>query len=382
MEPCIKEVEGITDIVVSLNDFLLEADIIGGGLYICQKGGMGLLTKSANKPNIYIMKKFFGYLEPIIPKEQYLHDYYYNDDKLPQILIDYLLDNDTNDNILTKVKNHINEKAKWMDKKGILAIADMTFHQDISSNYRLINKKNMDILTRLSSKYTIHILCNSNKLFITKLIDMGKLNSINGHIVTSSELGDLKCSQSGRYDIYDKFITKYNINLSTSLFIETHPGNIKAIENYSKVKNLNIKTLLYKKENRESFLNELKELVGWVGDLGGLGGFEPKLETELVSTEPPGLDSSEPNQPDLNSSEPTNQPDLNSPEPTNQPELDSSDPPTNPFYEKIIIIGDKSNILGGSIMLCKSYENINDSNGNVFCTINSFDGCVKISTDN
>ncbi|GAG78668.1 unnamed protein product, partial [marine sediment metagenome] len=188
----------ITDIVVSINDFLLEADIISGGLYICKNGGVGLLTKSANKDNRYVMKKFFGYIEAVKPVEEYEYDYYYEDMKIPPILLDHLLDKDTDENILQKVKAKINKTAKWMDKKGILAIADMTFSHAISTDYRKTNKDNMQLLDMLSKTFKIHLLGNCSNIAMGNMIDRGDFETINGNIVTSAELGTLKCSQSGR----------------------------------------------------------------------------------------------------------------------------------------------------------------------------------------
>ena len=89
-----------TDIVVSINNFLIEADTVSGGLYIGKNGGLGLLAKCAMKEDQYLMKKFFGYIEAVPSKEIYDHRYYYDNMLIPTIIMDHLLNNDTDENIL------------------------------------------------------------------------------------------------------------------------------------------------------------------------------------------------------------------------------------------------------------------------------------------
>jgi FMN phosphatase YigB (HAD superfamily) len=253
----------ITDIVVPLNEFLITADTVSGGLYICKNGGMGLLTKSTLKDDRYIMKKFFGYIESVPSKVKYDHEYYYDDMKLPPVVIDHLLDNDTDENILSKVKQEINKKAKWMDRKGILAIAEMTFNHDISTKYRKINPENIKLLQELSEKFNVHILGNCSQIGLDKILDIhsNTFNSINGNIVCSAEMGSIKCSKSGRYDIYDNFLSKCGIDIERTVFVETHIGHIKALENFGKYKEVNIKSILYNQTNQTMFLSDLSKLL-------------------------------------------------------------------------------------------------------------------------
>ncbi len=263
----------ITDIVVPINDFLLEADTVSGGLYICQNGGVGLLAKSANKDNRYVMKKFFGYLEPIESIGVYEYDYYYEDMKIPRIMMDHLLDKDTDKNILQKVKDHINKEAKWMDKKGILAITDMTFSHAISIDYRKINTDNMKLMDMLSKSFTVHLLGNCSRISMDNMIDRGDFKGVNGNIVTSSDLGTLKCSKSGRYDIYEKFLTEHSLDPTTCLFFETHPGNITAIHNYAMFRGVQIRTILYQKDKkRQDFVQGLSKVVEMDLDTGNIAG--------------------------------------------------------------------------------------------------------------
>ena len=344
----------ITDIVVSFNDFLLEADKVGGGLYICQNGGMGLLAKSANKPVIYVMQKFFEYIQGVPSKGTYDHVYYYDDLIIPPILIDHLLDNDTDENILKKVKIHINKNAKWMDKKGILAIADMTFHHEISSNYRVTNQVNIEIVKNLSKHFTIHLLGNCSKISADKMAKDGKFVDINGHVVTSSELGSIKCSRSGKYDIYEKFLSKCGINPINCLFIETHPGHIKAIKEYGKSRHIHIKTMLYDKEKQSDFATELSEIVGIIGI----------IPIELQGTISETI--SETIQEDVVGEFVTNDP---------------SGPPNNTNNTDSITKRKlDTTITGGSASSSTVYEQLNDTDGNTYCTIMTMDGSVNVST--
>ncbi len=253
----------ITDIVVSINDFLIDPDTVSGGIYMCQNGGVGLLAKSAMKEEKYILKKFFGYIEAIPSNESYDYRYYYEDLLLPPILIDHLLDNDTDENIIRKAKTRINKTAKWMDKNGILALVDITFHHEISNNYRKPNTGNLKIIKSLSQNYVVHLLGNCNRNAMDKLIDKKVFECVNGNIITSSDLKELKCSISKRYDIYDKFLNKYNIDPSGCLFIETHQGHINALNEYGKAKGADINTILYNPADRKSFVKELSDRLGF-----------------------------------------------------------------------------------------------------------------------
>ena len=250
-----------TDIVVSINDFLIEADTVSGGIYIGKNGGLGLLAKCAMKENQYLIQKFFGYLEAVPSKGIYEHRYYYEDMLIPTIMMDHLLNNDTDENILKKVKVHINKVAKWMDKKGILAIADITFSHEISSKYMRANENNMNIIKALSKDYTIHILGNCNKVMMDKMIHKNIFEHVNGNIITSSDLKDMKCSQSKRYNIYDKFLQKCGIDPVTTLFIETHQGHIDALGEYGKTKNIEIQTILYDSKLRDVFITNLSNML-------------------------------------------------------------------------------------------------------------------------
>lgn len=239
----------ITDIVLPINDFLLEPDIVSGGLYICKSGGAGLLAKSANKDNKYIIEKFFNYLMLVNPKEPYDKKYYYDGMELPPIMLDYLLDNDSPEVILDKVKTRINNNSKWMDRKGILALVDMTFDPEISFNYRKFNPMVRDLIDKLKTKYNIYFLDNCDKSISNKL---------GFDIFSSYKLKTIKCSEGTNYQIYKDFMEQTNINPNNILFVETLPGYIDSINNYAKQRGVNIKALLY---NKETFIKDLSDIL-------------------------------------------------------------------------------------------------------------------------
>lgn len=251
----------ITDIVVGINDFLIEADTVSGGLYIGKMGGVGLLAKCAMNEDQYLMKKFFGYINDVPPKEPYENQYYYDDMLIPPILMEHLLNNDTAENILTKVRDHIEKTAKWMDRKGILAIADITFSDEISSDYMKPNDLNMKIVKLLSNDYTIHILGNFNRITMNKMVDKKIFEHVNGNIITSSDLKELKCSKGNNYNIYHKFFQQCGIDPVTALFIETHQGHIDSLIKYGESIGIEINTLLYNKDDRDSFVSELSSIT-------------------------------------------------------------------------------------------------------------------------
>ena len=167
-----------------------------------------------------------------------------------------------------------------MDKKGILAITDMTFSHAISINYRKINTDNMKLLELLSKRFSIHLLGNCSRISMDNMINRGDFKGVNGNIVTSSDLGTLKCSQSGRYDIYEKFLTEHSLDPTTCLFIETHPGNITAIHNYAKFRGIQIRTILYQKDKRQDFIQGLSKMVGMDLDVTDVvGEFAPNTSS-------------------------------------------------------------------------------------------------------
>ena len=255
----------ITDIIVGINDFLVVIDTVPGFLFLSQNGGVNLMLKSVVNDDKYLLKRFFNAIEDVPAVNKIQHTYYYNDFVIPPVLVDHLLDKDTDENMLEKIKKHLNETASWMERKGLLTIADMTFGHKIGTKYRIYNKENMRLIEQLSENYTIHMLGNCSRKSLDQLID--KDNSIydhvKGNIVTSTDLSDLQCSQTGRYDIYHKFMESYNIDPTKTLFIETQPGHIKALEQYSKYIGQPIRTILYQGgKNKKKFVSELSELLG------------------------------------------------------------------------------------------------------------------------
>lgn len=275
----------ITDIVIPINDFILEPDTVAGGLYICKSGGAGLLAKMANKDNKYLIEKFFNYLYPIKSQGEYERDYYYNGMKLPPIMLDHLLDHDEPVKILTKIKDQINKNAKWMDKNGILAIVDMTFDPTISFSYQKINVKIKSFIIALGKHYKIHLVDNCDTNTITNL---SQLININGNISVSSKTKFIKCSDGNNYDVYSNFIIKNHINPDGVLFIETLPGYIKSINNYSKFRGIDIKTILYDKLNYDTFIKKISNVLDISLD-NNIGEFVPnkiilKKEATLMSS--------------------------------------------------------------------------------------------------
>lgn len=251
----------IKDIIVNLNDFLICPDTISGGLYITKNGGVGLLAKCATKDNLYLMRKFITYIEKIPSNHAYENKYYYEDILLPPILLDHLLGNDTDTNILIKVREHINKTAKWLDRRGILALAEMTFSNQISGDYFKINSVIMDIIKSLSERYNIHILGNCNRQSMIKFFNDDRFKCINGNIVTSSDIKELKCSKTNNYTVYDKFLKQYNINPNTCLFIETQQGYIDTLNTYNKLNNTGIRCILYNYLEHDSFVKQLYEIL-------------------------------------------------------------------------------------------------------------------------
>lgn len=255
----------ITDIVVGINDFLVVIDTIPGLLFLSQNGGINLMVKSAMNDEKYLLRKFFKAIEEVPSVNNIQHDYYYNDFVIPPILVDHLLDLDTDENMLRKIKDHLQKTASWMEKKGLLTIAEMTFGHKTGTKYRIYNKENMRMIEQLSQHYTIHMLGNCSRKSLDQLIDKDPTinNHVNGNIVTSTDIDDLQCSQSGRYDVYHKFLKTYNIDPAKTLFIETQEGHIEALKRYSGVIGNPIRSILYRGKNKKKeFVNELSNMLG------------------------------------------------------------------------------------------------------------------------
>ncbi len=256
--------EDITDIVVGINDFMVVIDTIPGLIFLSKNGGVNLMLKSAMNDERFLLKKFFKSIEGVPSVNNMQHTYYYNDFIIPPVLVDHLLDLDTDDNMLRKIKEHLNENASWMERKGLMTIAEMTFGHAVGTKYRMYNKENMRLIEQLSTKYTIHMLGNCSRKSLDQLIE--KDNSIHdyvkGNITTSTDLEDLQCSQSGRYDVYHKFLETYGIDPSKTLFIETQSGHIEALKKYSKQIEKPIRTILYRgKSEKKNFIAEVSQLL-------------------------------------------------------------------------------------------------------------------------
>jgi len=252
----------ITDIVVEINDFLVVPDTVAGMLYLSQNGGVNLMLKSAVKEERYLLNMFFQSIQDVPSVTETEHDYYFYDIKIPPIVMDHLLDADTDENILRKVENYLKKKGSWMSKNGLIAIARMTFHHHLCSKYRMYDTENMELLNKLSKKYTIHLLGNCSRESLNTMVETDKsvLDCVEGNILTSSDLNDVKCSSSDKWSIYDKFFEKCNIKPENTLFIETHPGHIGAINKYAETIGKNITTILYENDKLE-FMTKLSQIV-------------------------------------------------------------------------------------------------------------------------
>jgi len=248
---------GITDIVVDINDFVIVADMVQGVLFLAKNGGINLMVKQAAMDEKYLIRRFFDIIREVPAVTEYDNVYYYEKVEIPPILMDYLMDNDTDENILAKITDHIENNASWMEKRGWLAVAEMTFNSEMSTKYRMWNAENLRLLEQLSKHYTIHMLGNCNKRSLKNMIDLNP--GVTDSIITSSDVRECKCSQSGDYVIYQKFLEHTDLNPDTTLFIEFYQGYIDALKLY----NSNINTILYRgKDKKKEFIKELREYLG------------------------------------------------------------------------------------------------------------------------
>ena len=251
----------ITDIVVDINDFAIVANMIQGVVFLAKNGGMNLMLKQALMDEKYLIRRFFDMIRGVESVTKYTNEYDYDGVIIPPILMDYLLDNDTDENILSKIVEHLENTSSWMEKKGWIAVAEMTFNSSMSTTYRIWNAENLRMLEQLSKHYTIHMLGNCNRRSLDNMIDINDniKDHITGHIVTSSDIRDFKCSQSGHHAMFEKFLEVTKLNKDKVLFIEVHPGYIEALNNLDPT----IKTILYRgKDNKKDFIEELNRYLG------------------------------------------------------------------------------------------------------------------------
>lgn len=247
----------ITDIVVEINDFLIIPNTVVGFLYLSKNGGINLMAKSVVNQEKYLIQKFFESIKDITPVVP--HDpIFYCDVEVPPILLDYLLDNDTDENILVKINQHLEQNASWLERKGLMAIAEMTFNNSMCNTYKMYNMENLRLIEQLSKHFRVHLLGNCSRKSFDNM-DPTLLSFVSS-ITTSADIKDVKCSSTDRLSIYHKFLT-YHINAVPEglLFIETNIGYINTLNNYDP----NIKTILYRGgTEKEKFVNDLSLLLG------------------------------------------------------------------------------------------------------------------------
>ena len=248
----------ISDIVVDINDFLIVANMKSGFIQMGTNGGVAMMVKSAVKEDDkYLIKKFFKAIIDV-PSITGYPDIYYENVLIPPILIDHLLDRDTDKNILNKIRQHLTDNSSWLETNGLMSIAEMSFDSDMSSHYRMYNKQNIKLVELLmDAGYCVHLLGNCSRRSLDKIIDYHGKFEIDS-ITTSSDLKSLKCSNSNKYDIYDKFLTNSGLEPSSTLFMEVNQGYIDAINHF----NPDIPTILYRgKTEKEEFVAELAKLL-------------------------------------------------------------------------------------------------------------------------
>ena len=85
----------IKDIVVEINDFLIIANMMHAFIYLSQNGGINIMLKSVGMDQKFIVRKFFKAIQGVKPFADYDNKYYYGDLTIPPIVVDHLLDNDT-----------------------------------------------------------------------------------------------------------------------------------------------------------------------------------------------------------------------------------------------------------------------------------------------
>ncbi len=256
------DTQKITDVVVDINDFLIVANMKHGGIHMGSHGGITMMLTSAVKEEKFLLKKFFRSIEGVEGITNLEHEIYYEGVPIPSILVDHLFDNDSDDNILGNIKTYLDENASWMEKNGLIAIAEMTFNTDMSSYYRMYNKENLRIVYALiANGYRVHLLGNCSRRSLDKIINVHG-NLLGGHhvtsITTSTDLKSLKCSSGNNHDMVAKFLEAKKFNPESTLFIEINQGYIDAIRKYDD----KIPTLLYRgKDEKVDFLKELCTLL-------------------------------------------------------------------------------------------------------------------------
>ena len=257
--------EHITDIVVDINDFLVVVNVGKGIGFLAKSGGINLMARSVVRDSRFLMRKFFGSIQDVYTENLFSdQEIYFVDFKIPDIIVDHLLDLDSNENVLDKIRIHLGENASWIERNGLIAIADMSFNHDLFTTYRSYNAENLRLVELLSEYYCIHMMGNPSKITLQKLLDNDDslIENISGNVLTSAELLALKCSKTLQYDIYQKFFEKTKLNPATTLFIETNQGYVDAVHNYGLQNGIKTNAILYQgKKAKEGFVKNLgKEL--------------------------------------------------------------------------------------------------------------------------
>lgn len=251
----------IKNIIVNISDFLVEPDIKSGTLHLSTNGGLNLILTASFKPKNYLVKSFFKMLEDIPGTQEVGHSYYFADLPFPPIIIDHLMNTESDEILLKKAIDHIKDKVSWRKRDGYIAMAEMTFNQ---TKFHKEVPENLELINKLSQHFTIHILANWSRTMLDKMEEESPdiFKDIQGLKITSSDIKALKCSQAKSYDIYKRFFETHDIDPETCCFLETDTGYIESLDKYASDHQVNISRLLYVKDKRDDFLKSLSIELG------------------------------------------------------------------------------------------------------------------------
>tara|TARA_R110001632_G_scaffold216925_2_gene345389 strand:- start:264 stop:1061 length:798 start_codon:yes stop_codon:yes gene_type:complete len=248
----------ITDVVFDINDFIVIANMKQGAIHMGTHGGFTMMISGALKDEKYLLKKFFKSIENVPAINEIKHEIFYEEVPIPPILIDHLFDLSSDDVILTKIRDHLEETSNWLECSGYIAIAEMTFDSSVSAEYRLYNKENMRIIKTLTDQgFRVHLLGNCSKRSLDEIQKVHGTLPVSS-IMTSTEIGKLKCWNGASSKIWEIFLDRSEIHPTSVLFVELSHGYIDAVKNFDD----RIRTILYQgKEKKVLFLEELSSIL-------------------------------------------------------------------------------------------------------------------------
>lgn len=151
----------------------------------------------------------------------------WEDQRVPSAMVSWLKNKVSCDEILKLVKEKIAERYYWGASR-MNTIAEMAFDPEKCTDVLLLRKETFTLIEQLKKEgHIVHVLGNWHT-DVGRKITSRFLSSINGNIVFSGDLGQVKCEEHS--EIYTTFLSNLSVNYSQVCFVEDSKTHCNQLE--------------------------------------------------------------------------------------------------------------------------------------------------------